>query len=572
MHGLKHSGACADAGHLQQNARVSHFRLRALVLAWMFAVLAVAPPGVAVPPAVADATAEHAAGIDERLALISRLRDSVASLPEWDRDGILFRVDEEVLALHRDLKKQAEQVIAEGREVQRVGEQVPVLWQRLNDALALSADRVAEIGQRIERELADYDQFSQSPETIISRAFVQDLRSVRLRHLTALLDGFKLKEDAGLPQIDSAREVLGEQLELASQRLIGQIRLDAMTLQELRGQIAADPADESVRVAARAVERKHAGNLDALAGLINLRSRAEHDVSELRALQVQQRGLIGSDVLDSAVFARLLADRLDSFREQLILTAPKWTLRLLAFSCVLILAFLLAHGARSLARRVTLHRSVELGDLRERTIVSLTYAIVLLVGFVIALSALGVSLLPLMAGLGVVSIVVGFALQESLGNLAAGGLILLTRPFDLHDRIRIGDAEGKVKNMSLVATTVASRDNTMLVIPNRQIWNSTIVNYTRPRVRRVDVEAAVPCDADLGRAESILRAAITAEERVLEKPEATVELGEFGESAVTFWVRVWVETSDLDAVSAALKRDIAERLRDEGIDSGIQVS
>jgi len=51
-----------------------------------------------------------------------------------------------------------------------------------------------------------------------------------------------------------------------------------------------------------------------------------------------------------------------------------------------------------------------------------------------------------------------------------------------------------------------------------------------------------------------------------------VELGEFGESAVTFWVHVWVETSDLDAVSAALKRDIAERLSDEGIDSGIQVS
>lgn len=247
-------------------------------------------------------------------------------------------------------------------------------------------------------------------------------------------------------------------------------------------------------------------------------------------------------------------------------------LRLLAFVAVLLTAWLIARGARALVRRVTSHRSVELGDLRERTLISLTYSVVLLIGFVLALSAMGVSLVPLLAGLGVASIIVGLALQESLGNLAAGGMILLTRPYDLHDRIRVGNAEGKVKDMSLVATTIAGHDNKMLVIPNRQVWSSTITNFTRASIRRIDVEVSIPYGSDLAAAEHLLRQCIEAEERILNKPAPLIHFGDIPQSKVSFWVRVWVETSDVDAVSLALKRSIVECLRESTSDSGVEIN
>lgn len=511
--------------------------------------------------------------LETRLDRIEQMVDSVDDLTERDRDGLLFRIDEEILALQgelvglsRSIAKRREDGVTEDTDP---NEQ---LRDRMDRALALSVSRIADLGQRIEVELATYEEFSDSSDTIISRAFVQELRRIRLRHMTAIMDQFEQRVILALPQPTEIRRQLEQGLDLATERLIGQIRLDAMTLEDLRARIATDPSDGALRSALRAVERKQSGNLDAAGRIIALLSRMERDTTELRALQAQQRGLIGAEILDSDVFMSLMDDRLEMAREKLILGAPVWILRLLGFLAVLVAAWLIARGARAIVRRITTHESVELGDLRERTLVSLAYSTVLLVGFVLALSALGVSLVPLLAGLGVASIIVGLALQESLGNLAAGGMILLTRPFDLHDRIRVGNAEGTVKDMSLVATTIASHDNKMLVIPNRQIWSSTITNFTRARIRRIDVEISIPCGSDLASAERLLRRCIEAEDRVLDKPEPLIHFGNVSGSSVSFWVRAWVQTSDVDPVSIAMRRSIAECLRANGIDAGVHIT
>ena len=81
--------------------------------------------------------------------------------------------------------------------------------------------------------------------------------------------------------------------------------------------------------------------------------------------------------------------------------------------------------------------------------------------------------------------------QDSLRNLAAGTMILAYRPYGVDDRVKVAGAEGIVKRMNLLATTVATIDNQMLVVPDGRIWGDTIVNFTANRVRRADVKVNV---------------------------------------------------------------------------------
>jgi len=504
--------------------------------------------------------------IDQRFQHVDRMLASIPSLAESDRDAMCFRIDEQLLLLQDDLNALANQKVREMDGLAEGPVYAHALQERLDRALELSEARIDALGERIHEELSAFEKFASSPKAYISQAFVHDLRRVRLRYLEATLDQLESRTALGLPDSIEMRARLESIVDLAGQRLAGQIRLDAMTSEELRSRITADPDDGALREALQAVERKQTGNLDAMRSVITLQSRLQMDTTEYRALQAQQRGLIGAELLDRRVFGNVLRERMKLIRESVLTAGPDLLLRLLAFVVVLLLAWLVARGIRAVVHHVMSRKSVELGDLRERTLVSISFGLTLIVGAVIALSTLGISLGPMLAGLGIVSVVVGFALQESLGNLAAGGMILITRPYDMNDHIRLGSAEGTVKDMSLIATTIASFDNTMLVIPNRQVWNATIMNFTRAAIRRVDVEVSIPSDADFGEVERILRGIIADDDRIRSEPAPLVHFGNMGDSAVSFWVRAWVDTPRYGEVSTALKRGITQRLRKANID------
>jgi small conductance mechanosensitive channel len=88
----------------------------------------------------------------------------------------------------------------------------------------------------------------------------------------------------------------------------------------------------------------------------------------------------------------------------------------------------------------------------------------------VALSQLGIQLGPVLAGLGIAGFIVGFALQDTLSNFAAGLMILIYRPYDVGDAVEAGGVMGTVKAMNLVSTTIATWDNQKLVVPNGKIW------------------------------------------------------------------------------------------------------
>ena len=189
----------------------------------------------------------------------------------------------------------------------------------------------------------------------------------------------------------------------------------------------------------------------------------------------------------------------------------------------------------------------------------------MILGILVALSQVGISLAPMLAGLGVAGFIVGFALQDSLGNFAAGAMILIYRPFDVNDLVEVPGAAGLVKKMNLVSTTITTLDNQTLVVPNSKIWGDVIKNVTAQKERRVDIEVGIGYGDDIDHAEKILTEIVTEHEKVLTDPKPRIKLHLLGDSSVNFIVRPWTKTDDYWDVYWDILREIKLRFDREGI-------
>lgn len=179
---------------------------------------------------------------------------------------------------------------------------------------------------------------------------------------------------------------------------------------------------------------------------------------------------------------------------------------------------------------------------------------------IMILSRLGVDVTPLVAGLGVTGFIVGFACQESLGNLASGMMIAVNEPFKVGDFVEVAGFTGSVKEVNMMATVLATPDNKRVTIPNKNAWGSPITNYTALGRRRVDMQVGVAYGSDLKKAMEVIGNAVSAVEGVLETPAPAVFIGSLDDSSITINVRPWSLTSDywkvysasLDAIHSAL--------------------
>ncbi len=187
------------------------------------------------------------------------------------------------------------------------------------------------------------------------------------------------------------------------------------------------------------------------------------------------------------------------------------------------------------------------------------------VGILMALSILGVQIGPLMAALGAGGFIVGFALQDTLGNFASGLMIMVYRPFDVDDYIAVAGGEGTVKEMSLVSTTLLTVDNKVLIIPNKKAWSDTIVNFTGRDIRRVDLVFGIGYDDNVRHATDVLMEVAGEHKLVLDEPPVMVNVDELADSSVNLLCRPWVKTKDYWAVRWDLTRQVKERFDAEGI-------
>jgi small conductance mechanosensitive channel len=242
----------------------------------------------------------------------------------------------------------------------------------------------------------------------------------------------------------------------------------------------------------------------------------------------------------------------------------KWAKNIAAF----VLTFLAFWVLAVIVGRVTeraMGMSKRLSSLIRDFVGKSVRRIVLLVGFVVALGALGVKVGPVLAVIGAAGFVVAFALQDSLGNLASGIMILIYRPFDVGDAVDVGGVSGKVNSMNLVSTTITTFDNKVVVVPNSKIWGDIITNITGSTQRRVDMVFGIGYDADIARAQAILERIVGEHPLVLEDPEPVIKVHELADSSVNFICRPWSKTADYWTVFWDVTRAVKERFDAEGI-------
>jgi len=186
-------------------------------------------------------------------------------------------------------------------------------------------------------------------------------------------------------------------------------------------------------------------------------------------------------------------------------------------------------------------------------------------GLLMALSAMEVSIAPLLAMIGAAGLVVGLALQGTLSNFASGIMILFYRPFDVGDVIEAGSILGKVTAMNLVSTVITTPDNKRMIVPNNSIWGDVITNVSGVTRRRVDMLFGIGYEDDIDKALSLLEEIVADHPQVLKDPEPVIKLHELADSSVNFICRPWSLPGDYWNVYWDITREVKARFDKEGL-------
>ncbi|MGB5490533.1 MAG: mechanosensitive ion channel domain-containing protein [Woeseiaceae bacterium] len=201
----------------------------------------------------------------------------------------------------------------------------------------------------------------------------------------------------------------------------------------------------------------------------------------------------------------------------------------------------------------------------ETFVCNLVRTALLIVVIIAAIGALGIETTSFIAIFGAAGLAVGLALQGSLSNFASGVLIVLFRPYKVGDFIEAAGINGSVEQVQILTTVLKTGDNKQVIVPNSQIMDSVITNYSANDTRRVDMVVGVSYDDDLDKVRSTIQELVAADERIMAEPACTIAVSALADSSVNFVVRPWVKTSDYWGVMFDLTEAIKKRFDKDGI-------
>jgi len=242
----------------------------------------------------------------------------------------------------------------------------------------------------------------------------------------------------------------------------------------------------------------------------------------------------------------------------------EFLVNLIVFFIIIIAGKILISCMRK-ATRTVLDRSDRLNDMLKKFTVDVLGKVLWVIVLMVALKQVGIDIAPLIAGLGVTGFIFGFAFKDSLGNLAAGIMIMVNQPFSLGHYVQAAGHAGTVTELNLMATILTTPDNKRITIPNSAIWGESIVNYSANDIRRIDMTVGVDYGADLVKTKTVLTEVVAQQEQVLADPAPTIEVAELADSSVNFVVRPWVKTGDYWTVFFNLQQQIKQSLDAAGI-------
>ena len=192
--------------------------------------------------------------------------------------------------------------------------------------------------------------------------------------------------------------------------------------------------------------------------------------------------------------------------------------------------------------------------------------VIKIIVIITTLATLGMNVTTLVAALGTAGVTIALALKDSLSNFASGVLILFNRIFKVGDFIEINGQTGTVRRIELMFTTLATADNKRLVIPNSVITSNMTVNYTAKSVRRLDLSVGVAYGSDILVVKKAILSALKNCSDVNWDKDPIVGISSFDDSAITFDIKVWVNTKTFNASRYTINENILAELRKAGVE------
>jgi len=359
--------------------------------------------------------------------------------------------------------------------------------------------------------------------------------------------------------------VFVESVRERADELSGRLALDAERMGDLEVRAKDTPDDASVAALRVATQKSMDNNAASLVVACDLMDAFELESAEYRAQLVTTTSDLSTGLTDTGVAVTLLSRAVDRFFAWISENGPTFVIKLLLFTLILVAFYFGTRVLRKALDKALKTSKLNISRLLRRMIVSSISNFVMLFGLLVALSQLGISLGPLLAGLGVAGFIIGFALQDTLANFASGMMILLYRPYDVGDVVDVSGVFGKVNKMSLVSTTILTFDNQTLVVPNKKIWGDVIKNVTAQNLRRVDMTFGISYSDDIPQAERIFAEILKEHDQILDEPAPMIHLHELGDSSVNFIVRPWVKVDDYWDVYWFVMREVKMRFDAEGV-------
>ena len=501
--------------------------------------------------------------LDGEIKALHLLRGQIEVAETSNRDVLIYRQDERIIKLLADFTVLADKVtqlpedsperLAVTAQMSDFGSDLgPYMFGRIDEANQQIAELNAKLG-----ELG-------GARRVAAQAHVFMLESILIQSQESLVSLVLNRDALGFSTTD-LRDHLIPKLYLYAETLAGRIESSGAARNKVQNLLSADPDNADIDAALKELNSYHEFNIDHLNAVILLLDSLGLDSADYQAVMLQQSSSISVNFFSTTALLVVLEDSWGALKQSIKDNSADLLFRFLVFIVILLVFRTLSRITKRVVRAGCNRSSLDMSLLLKDILVSTSGGTVMALGILMALSQVGISLTPMLAGLGVAGFIVGFALQDSLGNFAAGAMILIYRPFDVGDLVEVPGAAGLVKKMNLVSTTITTLDNQTLVVPNSKIWGDVIKNVTAQTERRVDLEFGIAYDDDIELAERVLTEIVFGHEKVLAEPKPTIKLHTLGDSSVNFIARPWTKTDDYWDVYWDIVREVKLRFDREGI-------
>lgn len=398
--------------------------------------------------------------------------------------------------------------------------------------------------------LNDYQELQHYLDTVISASWknIQWLNELGVDE-TAAESQFKTLVSGRLRLASASVEYFNQQLGLVEKQL----------------SVSPESEKSVLQLNQLVINQRLSVTVESLRSLILIADQLNIDTAEYKRLMFEVTGSITQDFLNAQVVWTIVSHWSSNVWNWLANNAPQHIFQLVIFGLILFAAKSLAKLTRKVVSKTVVSKNLNLSQLMQDFFITMSGNVVWVIGILVGLSQIGLNLTPVLTGFGIAGVIIGFALQDTLSNFAAGMMLLIYRPFDVGDFVFAGGVDGKVSHMSLVNTTIKTFDNQIIIVPNSKIWGDVIKNVTHERVRRVDMVFGIGYGDDLLHAEQVLTEIITSHPAVLKTPEPMIKVHTLNTSSVDFIVRPWVKTDDYWDVYWDVTKEVKLRFDREGI-------